>query len=327
MARNDDVLLDLSEWSKEGGRRTTLPPRPTTRRRLPWPGGVPVRGVAAGLGALGLVLLVAPMPGTGCGSPLAVWRDGPVPVPSGDGPVLDDGQVAADAEAVRRAQGALAAPAQAAATRPVVRTTPVPVTRTVVRPGSSAAAARVPVLEDAVAQDQREVEAAKQARDDVVEQQQASDDPNAYDAEVAAAQEELDAAVARLDGDRAALARARRDARSTTVTVATTSPAPVSAPASGPASRSASGAAAAGPSRTELVEALAAARRVQSEHLAERKEALAAWTGSHSAGVRAAEAANSALRSCERAVRGPAAVGVLALAAAGGAAARARLTR
>ena len=322
MPKNDDVLLDLSEWTKEGGRRTTLPPRPTTRRRRGLPGGLSGRGVMTAVGVLGLALLVVPLPGTGCGSPLAVWRDAPVAVPSDEDPALDDAQVAADAEAVRRAQLALAAPAPVA-TRPVVRTTPVPVTRTVVRPGSSAAAARVPALEDAVAQDQRDVDEAKQARDDVVEQQQASDDPNAYDAEVAAAQEELDAALARLEGDRRALEKARREARSTTVTVATTSPSPVSAPASAAVS---SGAAAA-PTQEERVEALAAARRVQAEHLAERKQALADWTASHAAEVRAAEAANSALRSCEGTVRVPAALGVLALVAAGGAAVRSRLGR
>jgi len=309
VAKSDDVLLDLSEWSREGGRRTTLPPRPSGRRRLP----VPLTGVAVALAAVGLGLLVVPLPGTGCGSPLSVWADAPLAAPSDTPPDLDDGQVAADAEAVRRAQLALSAPARSA---PVVRTTPVPVTRTVVRPGSAAAAARVPELEDAVARDEQDVASAKRARDDVVEQQQASDDPNAYDAEVAAAQEELDAALARLAGDESALARARHEARSTRVTVATTSPSPlgVVAPASG-----------AGPSREERAEALSAARRTQAAHLAARREALAGWTSSRAAEAARVTEANAALRSCEGTVRLPAALGGLALLGAAGAAARVRL--
>lgn len=322
MADRDDVLLDLSAWSgsagsgsrAEGPRRTTLPPRPT-RRAGP---SLPVRRLLPVVAVLGLGLFVLPLPGTGCGSPVAVWADGPERVTGDASPELDDAQVAADAEAVRRAQLALAAPAVAPG--PGATSTPVPVTMTVTRPGSAQAAARVPELERAVSEDEQEVADAKAARDQVVEQQQASNDPNAYDTEVAAAQEELDAAEARLAGSREALATARRAARSTTVTLATTSPSPLAA-AAGRGTMVAQG-----PSRAEQTAALAQARRAQAAHFAQRRAALASWTDARAVEAARLDAANAALRACEQRVRIPAGLGALGLTAAAAALVRQRAT-
>lgn len=314
MAERDDVLLDLSGWPGGGTaagppppRGTTLPPRPAPRRPA-----LPVGRLGAGCAAVGLALLVLPLPGSGCVAPVRVWADSPQPRPSSAGPSLDDGQVAADTEAVRRAQLALVQPDPLPVSVPP---STVPSTRTVVRPASAQARAEVTRLEGAVAEDEEDVRDAKAARDAVVQRQQASDDPNAHDGEVAAAQEELDAAEARLWGDEAALASARRAARPSTVTVsvAPTVPAPSSAVAEP-----------SGPSRAERTAALTAARQTQGEHLAARRAALATWTTQHATELARVDAANAHLQACEDRVRLPGGLGVLALLASAGTAWRLR---
>lgn len=276
----EDVLLDLSSWPQLPDtpvRRPVLPPRPAGRRR--WR-AVPLRGLAVAALVLGAVLLAAPLPGTGCPSALASWAAGPRPLPTAQPPSLDDAAVAADRTAVAAARAALIAhDAQVAAAQRVLDQRPA----TTAAPHPAGAAA----LEASVRTDTAERDRAKAARDRLVEQQQAAVDPSAYDADVAAAQEDLDVAEARLADDRKALAAARQ------------APAPSPSPSGGSARTEARAVVAhAAAVRTGLVQALSGAQQAQAQHLAARRDTLAAWAARHAHQVSAVRAANARRVAC-----------------------------
>lgn len=285
----DEAVLDLSAWPQQGPPPATppragLPPRPVRRRRLP---AVGLGRLAAGLGAVAGVLLAVPLPGTGCPSAVSVWAADPRPAPSSTPPALDDATAARDRAAVAGATDALAVQdARVAAARKVLATrTP---TRTA--GGSVVASADVAGLESAVRTDTAARDQAKAALDRVVEQQQAADDPSAYDADVAAAQEDLDVAEARLADDQRALAAARRSGAA-----ATAAPAPTAEP--GRAAAQSVVAAAAGV-RAGLVQQLTAAKHAQADHLAQRGATLSSWATRHAHDVAVVTAANARLAGC-----------------------------
>jgi hypothetical protein len=292
----DDVLLDLSEWpapppGQPPVRRSGLPPRPVPSRRvLPW------GRLAAVAGVLGTGLLVAPL--GSCPAAAVIWGSTPRPRPSLAAPALDDSLVASDQAAAAVAQRELSAHDRAAASaRRALRVTPAPTTRTVsgVDPGLLAA----------VRHDEQEVAAAQAVLDDVVEQQQDSEDPGSYDDEVASAQEDLDLAQARLAGDERALAESRK------VVVSTASPAPVSQSARTTVQQAPA-------VHASLESALAEARRSQARHLAERRKALSDWARTRAARLAAVDASNQRLSSCEGTTAPLGAGGVVLLVTAGG---------
>jgi hypothetical protein len=230
----------------------------------------------AGL-ALGIALLA--VPAAGCGPALAAVLRHPQPVPSGTEPVLDEGQPADDAAAVRSAEVALARwhptgpapqPRASASSRAVTV--------------SRVSTAEVRTAEREVAAAQQEVSADQSELDRLLAEQEQASDPSAYDGQVAAAREELDQSVTRLAEARRALTAAR--SRTTTVRVTSTgSPRPT------PTERATSG-------RQELVQALAEARQVQAAHLAARKQAVARWRADLQAETAHVSAHNARVRAC-----------------------------
>lgn len=308
----DEAVLDLSAWPQQPAptappARSGLPPRPVRRRR---PLSVPAGPLAAGLGAVAVVLLAVPLPGTGCPSALSVWAADPKPLPTATPSGFDDATVTADATAVAAATTALSRhdAAVAAAKKVLAAAAPAPsVRRTVTSTSGDVTALERAVRTDTAARDQ-----AKAALDRLVEQQQAADDPSAYDADVAAAQEDLDVAEARLADDQRALAQARR------ATTATTT-APAQAPAADPGRTAAQALVAGAPAaRAGLVEQLATAKEQQAQHLAQRRTALASWASEHAHDVAAVTAANARLAGCQGAARTSGGAGaLLALASAG----------
>lgn len=305
-AGRDEAVLDLSAWPQQPPappRRASLPPRPVRRRRLP---SVGLGRLAAAVLALAAVLLAVPLPGTGCPSALAVWAADPARPPSATPPALDDAAVTADTAAVDRATKALAAQDAEVAEARRLLAQPAATTlvhRTVAAPGDVSGLERA-VRTDTAARDQ-----AKAALDRLVEQQQTADDPAAYDADVAAAQEDLDVAEARLADDQQALAAARR----ATATVTTSVPRASSDRAAAQAVVDQAPAVRAG-----LAQQLTRARQAQAQHLAQRRSALSAWSARHAQDVARVEASNAHLAACGGRVR-PAggAGGVLAVAGAG----------
>lgn len=303
----DEAVLDLSAWPQQPPpvatpRRTSLPPRPVRRRRLP---SVGLGRLAAAALVLAALLLAVPLPGTGCPSALSVWVADPARLPSATPPALDDAAVKADTTAVDRATKALAAQdAEVAAARRVLA---LPVGTTVVH-RTVAASGDVSGLERSVRTDTAARDQAKAALDRLVEQQQAADDPAAYDADVAAAQEDLDVAEARLADDQQALAAARR-----TTTVTTSVPRASSDRAAAQAVVDQAPVVRAG-----LVVQLTRAQQAQAQHLAQRRSALSAWSARHAQDVARVEASNAQLAACGGRVR-PAggAAGALAVAGAG----------
>jgi hypothetical protein len=292
----DDVLLDLSEWpapppGEPPVRRPGLPARPVPGRRvLPW------GRLAAAAAVLGAGLLGAPL--GGCPAAAVVWGSTPIPRPSVKAPALDDSLVASDQTSVAVAQRELSAYDRAVAeARRALRVTPVPTTRTVGGPD--------PTLSAALRRDEQELAAAQAALDDLVEQQQGSDDPGSYDDDIAAAQEDVDLAQARLAGDQQALAESRR------VVVSTAPPAPVSESARTTVQQAPA-------VRASLESALTEARRSQARHLAERRKALSDWAHTRAARLAAVDAANRRLSSCEKTTGPLGAAGVALLAVAGG---------
>jgi hypothetical protein len=139
--------------------------------------------------------------------------------------------------------------------------------------------------QEAVAAADAEATSAQHQLDQVLAEQEASDDPGQYDGQVVAAREDLDRAVAALDGARQALAQAKARTRTVTVT-ATASPRPATAPT------------AAATSRAELVGRLTEAQQVQAAHLAGRAEALADWRTGHAKQVALVTTHNARVRSC-----------------------------
>jgi hypothetical protein len=139
--------------------------------------------------------------------------------------------------------------------------------------------------QDAVAAADAEATSAQHQLDQVLAEQEASDDPGQYDGQVAAAQEDLDRAVAALDEARQALAQAR--ARTRTVTVTTTA-----------SPRPAGTATPAVTSRAELAGRLTEAQQVQTAHLAGRARALADWRTGHAQQIALVTAHNARVRSC-----------------------------
>jgi len=302
-----EAVLDLSAWPQQPAapaapspvRRTSLPPRPVRRRRLPRVG---LGRLAAGAFALAAVLLAVPVPATGCPSALSVWASGPQPLPSATAPALDDALVTADAKAVAGARAALVAlDAQVAAARRELASPRATPSRHRAVP---AASNDVSALEAAVRTDTASRDQAKAARDRLVEQQQAADDPSAYDADVAAAQEDLDVAEARLADDQRALAAARRAG----AVVPAPSPTATVAPGRGTAQAVVDQAPEV---RAGLVRELARAQQAQTQHLAQRRTQLSTWAARHAHEVAAVRTANARLASCGGAVRVPGTAGAL----------------
>jgi hypothetical protein len=242
---------------------------------------------------LGTVLLAAPLPGSGCPSALTAWTAGPRSLPTAQPPALDDAAVAADRSAVAAARAALAThDAQVAAAKRVLDQRPA--TPSAPRPAGAAA------LEAAVRTDTAERDRAQAARDRLVEQQQAAVDPSVYDADIAAAQEDLDVAEARLADDRRALAAARQ------------APAPAPSPSGGSARTAALAVVAhAAAVRAGLVQALTGAEQSQAQQLAARRDALAGWAARHAHQVSAVRSANAHLAACAGSVRPSGTAGAL----------------
>lgn len=308
MVERSDNLLDLSQWpagpSSPG--RSGLPPRPAAGRTG---SRLSPRGWAVVAVVLGSLLLVLPL--GGCGAALTAWAAETRAMPSDVPPALDDNEAAQDAQGVSAARAALAAwrPAGSSATSaPRPASTSRQVTVRAADPKEVAAA------QSAVDAAERDVGAAQRELDRLLAEQEAADDPGAYDGQVDAAREELDRAVARLDEEQRALAVAR--ARTRTVIVTTTaSPRPAASPAPSPAATD----------RAALVAALAEAQQVQKAHLAQRAQVVADWRASHEEQVGAVVAHNARVRSCAGRSVLPAGLGTGLVVAGGGFLLRRRL--
>jgi hypothetical protein len=297
-AELDGALLDLSAWPAQpapSSRATPAALPVPRRRRRP---RITLRATSATLLALGAVVLLVPTPGCGPGL-VALLRD-PVPVPADTPPVLDDAQQKADAEAVRQAEAELAAWRAPAAPRPSAAAP-----RTVVV--SSASAQEVSAAQDEVRSAERQQAADQAELDRVLARQEQADDPGAYDGQVAAAREQLDASVARLEEARHALSVARTRTVRVTVT-------PSAAPSAAPSARPTSSAA-----RAALVAAVSDARQAQAAHLAARQAQLTAARADQHRKRAAALTHNAELRACARrsAVPVPVGLGLVLLGAAG----------
>ena len=297
MPDQNDALLDLSAWPSPPPPAPLAPlprvPRPARKRPR-----IPLRNAALAVLALGLLLLLLPLPG--CGPSLSARLARTSPLPSRTQPSLDDAQVTADAEAVRQAEAALAAwrPARAATGAPTTRTEQVS-----------------DVDQREVAADEADLRAAdRQVRSDQAEldrllaAQESSSDPASYDDRVAAAREQLEASTVERDEARRALAAAR--ARTVTVRV-TTAPKPSAAPAQ---------------DRAPLVQAVTEARRAQAAHLADRQKQLAAWRADLDASTSRVVAHNARVRGCGRRSAVPVWGGLALLVLGGAGLVRHRLT-
>jgi hypothetical protein len=295
MPETDDTLLDLSTWPAQPPSppvaRVALPLRRRRVRRLP----LGLKGASLLLLGLGASLLLVPL--SGCGPSLAGALREPLPAPADTTPALDDEQLKADADAVRRAEAELAAWKAPSPARPAA--TPRP--HTVVVGAASPDEVRAAQAEVSAAQ--RQVTSDQAELDRLLERQEQSDDPGAYDGQVAAAREQLEASVARLDEAQSALAAAR--SRTTRVTVRPSAP-----PASRPTPAT---------GRTELVAAVADARKAQSAHLAARQQRLASARAEQQRKVAEVGAHNAQVRTCGKRSAVPlrAGLGCLVLGAAG----------
>ena len=293
----DENLLDLSAWPARPATTTAaprggVPPRPVSRRRRS------LRTPALVALSLGVGLLLVPL--GGCGPALTAWGRDPVPLPADTPPALDDGQARADAEAVRDAQAALVAwrPAAAPAHR-----SPVVASRTVTVSD---------VDPDEVAADQSSLERAKadvtRADDELnrlLAEQEQSSDPASYDGQVAAAEEELDRAVATRDEAQGALAAAKARTKTVVVT-SSSSPAPVAS-------------AAPSTDRAALVRQAAEAKQVQAAHLAARQQSLTAWRADLKERTTQAQVRNAQQRTCAHRAGVPGSFGVVLVALGAGA--------
>ena len=280
MGERPDTLLDLSDWpAAPATPRTGLPPRPVpgARRSLPRLRVLGPRGALACLGAGALLLLV---PLGSCGPVIGAWAASPRPVPSDAAPVLDDAETRGDVAAVAQARAALAAWHPATAPAPSRAPSSTSRTSTV----SAVDTREVAADQDAVAAADADATSAQHQLDQLLAEQEASDDPGQYDGQVAAAREDLDRAVAALDEARHALAEAR--ARTRTVTVTTTASPRAAAPTPAPTGRA------------ELAAQLTEAQQVQAAHLAGRAKALADWRTGHAQQVAQVAAHNARVRSC-----------------------------
>jgi hypothetical protein len=302
MPETDDTLLDLSAWpaqpSAAAPARVPVPRPPRTPRRLP----LTLKAAGGALVALGAALLLVPVPG--CGASLAAVLRDPQALPADTAPDLDDAQLSADDVAVRDAEAALAAWRS-----PAPRHSPASSARGVTV--SAVSDREVRSAEAEVTAAQRQESADRAELDRLLTEQEESDDPGAYDGQVAAAREQLEASSARLVEARHAVAVAR--ARTTRVTV-TPSAAPTRArPA--PAT-----------SRAVLVAALADARTTQAAHLAARKKQLASARADQQARTAEVVAHNARVRSCSRRSGVPVSGGSVLLVLGAAALVRHRLT-
>ncbi len=244
-----------------------------------------MRGALAAVVA-GLLMLVVPL--GECGSAIGAWAAEPLPMPADAPPALDGAEAADDAAAVAAAQAALASFHAAVSPASSPTTTQSSAASTSKRVTVSAVDAReVQAAQESVDAATAASRSAQRELDRLLAAQESSDDPGQYDGQVAAAREDLDQAVARLDEARRTLAVAR--SRTKTVVVTTSaSPRPVGTPtpASAPAGRA------------ELQAQLAEAKQVQAAHRAQREQVLADWKAGHESQVTKVSAHNSRVRSC-----------------------------